>query len=295
MAMGTCSREYKRAVMRNTAAGGNLQNSLDSLEDQKKRLVRSFEEKKLNFIEKKGTLPKLFSSLGQTGGMERSKRGQLTKQLSDSSALNESRERRLKETFSSTNDMVNINKQNHQISNTAAEQDDTLLPPAIGSSARLQYSAGRRRHSDNLSSEKPKTPLAPTLSLPSESTEWKEEQEAYGSDPELGTFKTRLRVPAPYTSLGTQLPLSPLLQRKASRPSKPQLSPLDVAAERQCVSLPASPRFQRRRAESWDQAKSQELRLNDLAEFSSEGPKLRSMSLACEKIESGKQVTLLII
>ena len=66
MAMGTCSREYKRAVMRNTAAGGNLQNSLDSLEDQKKRLVRSFEEKKLNFIEKKGTLPKLFSSLGQT-------------------------------------------------------------------------------------------------------------------------------------------------------------------------------------------------------------------------------------
>ena len=206
MAMGTCSREYKRAVMRNTAAGGNLQNSLDSLEDQKKRLVRSFEEKKLNFIEKKGTLPKLFSSLRQTGGMERSKRGQLTKQLSDSSALNESRERRLKE-----------------------------------------------------------------------------------------TFKTRLRVPAPYTSLGTQLPLSPLLQRKASRPSKPQLSPLDVAAERQCVSLPASPRFQRRRAESWDQAKSQELRLNDLAEFSSEGPKLRSMSLACEKIESGKQVTLLII
>ena len=276
--------------MRNTVAGGNLQNSLDSLEDQKKRLVRSFEEKKLNLTERKCALLKLFSSLGQIGGKERSKRSPLTKQLSDSSALVESRERRSKELSSSKNDVVNFNKQIHQISNTAAEQDSTLLPPAIGSASRPRLFVERRRHSEHLPSETPKPPLVSTLLLPAKITESEDEQEAYGSDPEQGTFKTKLRVPAPYTSLGTQLPLSPLLQRKASQLSKLQLTPLDAATERQSVSLLASPRFQRRRAESWDQGKE----LDD-AELSREGQKLRSISLNCEEIESSKQVTLMII
>lgn len=297
--MATYSREYKNAVRRNTAFQGNLQNSLEDIESQKKRFMRSLRDKKLNFIESRAALPKLFSSPDQIERKEH-KHPVVTRQLSlDSSELNGPCEWRLttKKRLSFPNDMVNLPRENHQLTKVVPEQNNNTLQVSIGSGTQPRSPiTERRRHSENLSTETPKTPLAPTLSLPSELSTWEEEQDAFGSDPEVGIFKTRLRVPTPYATLGTQLPLSPLLQKKNSRPSKGQLSPLDIAGEKQSISLPASPRFQRRRrAESWDQAESQDRSLDVFAKLARAGQKLRSMSLGCEELKRSKEVSSLVI
>ena len=56
-------------------------------------------------------------------------------------------------------------------------------------------------------------------------------------------------VNAPFVSLGTQLPHSPLLQRKQRSMS---LDPTDLEQQQQSVSLPASLCFRRRRAQTWN-------------------------------------------
>ena len=57
------SRECKKAVNRISAFEGNLQKDLEDIESQRKRNMRSLREKKLNFLQKASTLPKLCASL----------------------------------------------------------------------------------------------------------------------------------------------------------------------------------------------------------------------------------------
>ena len=138
----------------------------------------------------------------------------------------------------------------------------------------------RRRGSEILQREKTRA-LNRQLSLPEKTViieidhcDEAGNEDQLGSDPEVVPFKNSLKVPAPFASLGTQLPRSPLLQQRSVA-----LSPLDL---QKSVSLPASPRFSRRRAATWNPEQSQE-RKDVFVRLGNAARKLRSMSVDGEE------------
>lgn len=283
------SRECKKAVNRNNAFEGNLQKDLESIEGQRKRIMRSLREKKLNFIEKKSTLPKI----------------RLSKHLSlDNADLSKLCERSLltKKRLSIPNAMTYLETQNVLLTKPEAKKitPSSQLPISTDVSMTLLHSPRltRRTQSEGLQSET-KTALDQQLGENSaaEIPGWEGDQS--GDHTEMGLFKTSLRVqPSPFTtfSLGTHLPHSPLVQRQQQHSSQ-FLSPLDISGEQQSVSLPCSPRVhRRRRAESLPQdAELNQERKEVFAELIRARQKLRSMSLGCgEIVEASKEVSSLI-
>lgn len=114
------------------------------------------------------------------------------------------------------------------------------------------------------------------------------EDDQFEDHPGMGLFKNS-QAQGTFTTLGTQLPHSPLLQRQQH--SSNFLNPLDcITDEQRSVSLPSSPRAHRRGAESLDTAKGVE-RKEVLAELIGASQKLRSMSLGCEETEVTREVS----
>ncbi len=279
-------RECKKAVNRNNAFEGNLQKDLENIEGQRKRIMRSLKEKKLNFIERKSTLPKI----------------RLSKHLSlDNADLSKLCERSLptKKRLSMPNAITYLETQNVLLTKPGAEKITPSSQPGISTDMGMALSRSprltRRTQSDSLQSET-KTVLKQQLGENSTADipAWKDDQTGDHTEV-MGLFKTRLRVqPSSFTSfcLGTQLPHSPLCQRQQQHSSQ-FLSPLDISGKQQSVSLPCSPRVhRRRRAESLPQdAEPNQEREEVFAELIKAKQKLRSMSLGCEEIsEPSKEV-----
>lgn len=243
---------------RNTAFEGNLQKNLEDLESQRARSIHSLREKKLNFLERKSTLPKLRISLPAQGventRRQSTKSPMVTKRLSlDNSTFEELCERKLatKERLSVPSlSICQTAQEMRPLTKPGGERNEKFQPVISDVHSNLSNSPGeRRRQSENLPHGTRKA-LDRQLSLPVQKTSVALNGEQYGSDPDVS--ECSLRVPAPFASLGTQLPLSPLLQKRQRARS---LCPVDL---QQSVSLPSSPRFSRRRADTWSMEASQE-------------------------------------
>ncbi|KAJ7393884.1 hypothetical protein OS493_003551 [Desmophyllum pertusum] len=277
------SRGFRKAVHRNTAVEGNLQKNLENIEGERKRFIRSLREKKLNFIERKSALPKIRFSTPEVEEKE-------PRDSPDNFDMSELCDWKLlsKKRLSMPNEMKGLTTQNRlQLTKTGGERASTPQPTmAVDVCTVLRPHSPltlRRRQSEILPSETKAPPLlGRQLSLPAgknilaEIPAWKDEQ--------YESHQTSQRVQAPFATLGTQLPHSPLLQRQQRGFSK-CLSPLDITDERQSVSLPASPRARRRRAESLDSGQLKE-RKDVFAQLSKAEQRLRSLSVDCEKIET---------
>lgn len=248
------SREYKKAVGRNNAFEGNLQKNLDDIEGQRNRFIRSQREKKLKFIHKVSSLPKLRLPLRNATVENITKsRAALSRHLSlDDSTLSELHETRLAAekrfsipclttSFTVTQDSSAVKKLG------SGRETNKLGTVSLESQAILTKSPQTRR-----------ILLDRQLSLP-ESLNTAVESGHSLSDGKTGGqnvprisevgARRNLMVSTPFVSLGTQLPHSPLLQRKQRSMS---LDPTDLGQQQQSVSLPASPCFRRRRAQTWN-------------------------------------------
>lgn len=227
------SREYKKAVGRNNAFEGNLQKNLDDIEGQRNRFIRSQREKKLKFIHKVSSLPKLRLPLrnGTEENIAKSPAA-VSRHLSlDDSTLSELHEKLLaaEKRFSipcSTNKLGTVSLESHAILTKSPQTRRILLdrPLSLPESLNTAVESGHSL-SDGMTGGQ----NVPHIS-------------------EVGA-RRNLMVSAPFVSLGTQLPHSPLLQRKQRSMS---LDPTDLGQQQQNVSLPGSPCFRRRRAQTWN-------------------------------------------
>ena len=227
------SREYKKAVGRNNAFEGNLQKNLDDIEGQRNRFIRSQREKKLKFIHKVSSLPKLRLPLrnGTEENIAKSPAA-VSRHLSlDDSTLSELHEKLLaaEKRFSipcSTNKLGTVSLESHAILTKSPQTRRILLdrPLSLPESLNTAVESGHSL-SDGMTGGQ----NVPHIS-------------------EVGA-RRNLMVSAAFVSLGTQLPHSPLLQRKQRSMS---LDPTDLGQQQQSVSLPGSPCFRRRRAQTWN-------------------------------------------
>ena len=246
------SREYKKAVGRNNAFEGNLQKNLDDIEGQRNRFIRSQREKKLKFIHKVSSLPKLRLPLRNATEENITKSpAAVSRHLSlDDSTLSELHETRLaaEKRFSIP-----------CLTTSFTVTQDSSAVKKLGSGRETNKLGTVSLESQAILTKSPQTPrilLDRQLSLP-ESLNTAVESGHSLSDgmtggqnvPRISEVGARrnLMVSAPFVSLGTQLPHSPLLQRKQRSMS---LDPTDLG--QQSVSLPASPCFRRRRAQTWN-------------------------------------------
>ena len=247
------SREYKKAVGRNNAFEGNLQKNLDDIEGQRNRFIRSQREKKLKFIHKVSSLPKLRLPLRNATEKNMAKSpAAISRHLSlDDSTLSELHEKRLaaEKRFSIP-----------CLTSFTVAQDRSALKK-LGSGRETNNLGTVSMESHAILTKSPQTRrilLDRQLSLP-ESLNTAVESGHSLSDgmtggqnvPHISEVGARrnLMVSAPFVSLGTQLPHSPLLQRKQRSMS---LDPTDLGQQQQSVSLPGSPCFRRRRAQTWN-------------------------------------------
>ena len=263
------SREYKKAVGRNNAFEGNLQKNLDDIEGQRNRFIRSQREKKLKFIHKVSSLPKLRLPLrnGTEENIAKSPAA-VSRHLSlDDSTLSELHEKRLaaEKRFSipcSANKPGTVSSESHAILTKSPQTRRILLDRQLSLPESLN-TAVESGHS--LSDGMTGGQNVPHIS-------------------EVGA-RRNLMVSAPFVSLGTQLRHSPLLQRKQRSMS---LDPTDLGQQQQSVSLPGSPCFRRRRAQTWNPENQQwkEMRA-ELGRLRSLGINSEETSIAGEKrIES---------
>ena len=263
------SREYKKAVGRNNAFEGNLQKNLDDIEGQRNRFIRSQREKKLKFIHKVSSLPKLRLPLrnGTEENIAKSPAA-VSRHLSlDDSTLSELHEKRLaaEKRFSipcSANKLGTVSLESHVILTKSPQTRRILLDRQLSLPESLN-TAVESGHS--LSDGMTGGQNVPHIS-------------------EVGA-RRNLMVSAPFVSLGTQLLHSPLLQRKQRSMS---LDPTDLGQQQQSVSLPGSPCFRRRRAQTWNPENQQwkELRA-ELGRLRSLGVNSEETSIAGQKrIES---------
>ena len=247
------SREYKKAVGRNNSFEGNLKKNLDDIEGQRNRFIRSQREKKLKFIHKVSSLPKLRLPLRNATEENMAKSpAAISRHLSlDDSTLSELHEKRLaaEKRFSIP-----------CLTSFTVAQDSSALKK-LGSGRETNNLGTVSMESHAILTKSPQTRrilLDRQLSLP-ESLNTAVESGHSLSDgmtgdqnvPRISEVGARrnLMVSAPFVSLGTQLPHSPLLQRKQRSMS---LDPTDLGQQQQSVSLPGSPCFRRRRAQTWN-------------------------------------------
>lgn len=275
------SREYKKAVSRNNAFEGNLQKNLDDIEGQRNRFIRSQREKKLKFIHKVSSLPKLRLPLRNATEENIAKSpAAVSRHLSlDDSTLSELHEQRL----------VAGKRFSIPCSTTSftVTQDSSALKK-LGSGRETNKLGTVSLESHTILTKSPQTRrmlLDRQLSLP-ESLNTAVESGHSLSDgvtggqnvPRISEVGARrnLMVSAPFVSLGTQLPHSPLLQRKQRSMS---LDPTDLGQQQQqqSVSLPASPCFRRRRAQTWNPGNQQ------WKEVRAELGRLRSLGINSEE------------
>lgn len=296
------SRECKKAISRNNAFEGNLQKDLENIEGQKKRIMRSLREKKLNFMERKSTLPKIcLSSLeGKEPKIPAIRRylsldnAELSKLCEISLLTKKKLSTPNATTYFETQSLLQERPGEEKTKSSSWTAKSTDASTVLSHSPRLT----RRSRSVGLHGET-KPVLGRQLSLPlknsaSEIPVWLEDMHEENS--KGGLFKTSMQVQSPFATLGTQLPTSPLLQTQQQQYSMKFLSPLNISGQQQSVSLPCSPRTNRRRAETFpqDTELSQEGR-ETFAEHLRTSQKLRSVSLGCaEIIEEGKEVSCLI-
>ena len=273
------SREYKKAVGRNNAFEGNLQKNLDDIEGQRNRFIRSQREKKLKFIHKVSSLPKLRLPLRNATEENIAKSpAALSRHLSlDDSTLSELHEKRLaaEKRFSIPCLTTSF----------TVTQDSSALKK-LGSGRETNNNGTVSLESHAILTKSPQTRrilLDRQLSLP-ESLNTAFESGHSLSDgmtggqnvPHISEVGARrnLMVSAPFVSLGTQLPHSLLLQRKQRSMS---LDPTDLGQQQQSVSLPGSPCFRRRRAQTWNPENQQ------WKEMRAELGRLRSLGINSEE------------
>ena len=167
--MMNSSRECRKAVNRNNAFEGNLRKDLESIEGQRKRIMRSLREKRLNFVHRKSTLPKIgFSTL--EGKIPVAKSFSL-----DNTDLGKLCERGLlpKKRFSMPNDIEYFKTQNLLLTKPGGEKITPPSQPTISTDVETFSSQSprltRRTQGGSLQSEK-KTALDRHRSLPGESS-----------------------------------------------------------------------------------------------------------------------------
>lgn len=252
------SREYKKAINRNTTFEGNLQKDLENIEGQRKRIIRSLREKKLKFIEGNSALPKIRFSSDDV----KEPKDAVSPDNADLPDLNKLSERSFlrRKRMSVPHDMIVQETQKLLLTKSGGEKILPLLQPAISPEAYTTPPNSPqmiRKSQVTILPSETKPVLDQQLSLPDKKSSVggiaAGEDDEFEEHPGMGLFKNS-RVHVTFTTLGTQLPHSPLLQRQQQ--SSKFLNPLDrITGERKSVSLPSSPIPHRRRAESLDTAK----------------------------------------
>ena len=260
------SREYKRALNRISTFKENLQKDLEDIESQRMRSIRSL---KMKFMKKAALVPKLrFSLPGQTKELSQNI-PVVTKRLS------------LDDLAESVLWDGRLAKERLSASTTCQVTQDCHLTK-FPQRATLPNSPLARRRQSEIPQHKTKLALNRYYSLPVFiATAEKDHYNSGGNEDQhdnTAAFKTNPRVPTPFPPLGTQLPPSSPYQRW----QRYSLCPTD---QHQSVSLPSSPRFCRRRAETWNPEPSQE-RKGTFAELSIAARKMRSMSLDDEALHA---------
>lgn len=191
----------------------------------------------------------------------------------------------MKKRMSMPQDLILLETQKLLLTKPGREKILPLLQPAASPDACTTRPLSRQMVPRSQSAVLPtetKSVLDQQLSLPDKKSSVggisAGEDDQFEDHPGMGLFKNS-QAQGTFTTLGTQLPHSPLLQRQEH--SSNFLNPLDcITDEQRSVSLPSSPRAHRRRAESLDTAKGVE-RKEVLAELIGASQKLRSMSLGC--------------
>lgn len=269
------SREYKRALNRISTFKGNLQKDLEDIESQRMRSIRSLREKKMNFMEKAASVPKLRLSLpGQTNEVSKNIPVVTKRPSLDDLAESVLWDGRLA-------------KERLSASTTCQVTQDCHLTKF--QRATLPNSPLARRRQSEIQQHKTKLALNRHHSLPvfiatAEKDHYDPGRNVDQHDNTV-SFKANPRVPTPFLPPGTKLcPSSP-----CQRWQRNSLCPTD---QQQSVSVPCSPRFGRRRAETWNPEPSQE-RKDTFAELSLAARKMRSLSLDDEAIPAaGREVRL---